>query len=307
MLRAVPHGFHRVRGGYDRRPMTPPDDPRRVWPVLAVCSWSLEPRSPQQLVDRVRATSLDRVQLDLLPLLGDPAWSDTAPILADAGIAIESGMLRMAGEDYATLASIRETGGLRPAATYPENLDRARRTADLAAALGIGLVTFHAGFIPEESGDAERAVLLDRLREVAGIFAATGVRVALETGQERAETLAAVLEEVGDGVGVNFDPANMLLYGMGDPVAALARLAPRVLQIHAKDALPSREADAWGQEVPLGEGAVDWQAFLTLAATAAPEAALVIEREAGTHRVADVHQGAALLRERCRGLAGERA
>lgn len=275
-----------------------PERAREDWPMLAVCSWSLEPRTPKQLVERVRATSLDRVQLDLQPLLEDPAWGDTPAILADAGIAIESGMVRMAGEDYSSLASIRETGGLRPEATYPENLERARRAADRAATLGIGLVTFHAGFIPEESADPQRGVLLDRLREVAGVFTAVGVRVALETGQERAETLAAVLEEVGGGIGVNFDPANMILYGMGDPVAALDRLAPWVLQIHAKDALPSPTAEAWGREVPLGSGAVDWPAFLSLAASSAAEASLVIEREAGTHRVADIHRAAEFLRQR---------
>lgn len=279
--------------------MTTSSEPlRRAWPVLAVCSWSLEPRTPRQLAERVKAASLDRVQLDLLPLLDDPEWAAAPPVLADAGIAIESGMIRMAGEDYTSLASIRESGGVRPSATYPENLERCRRAADLAARIGIGLVSFHAGFIPEDPADPERPVLLDRLREVAGIFAAAGIALALETGQERAETLEEVLAEVGGGVGVNFDPANMILYGMGDPVAALDRLADRVLQIHAKDALPAASPGEWGAEVPLGSGAVPWDPFLRIAATRAPHAAIVIEREAGSHRVADAHAAAELLRSR---------
>ncbi|HIA27537.1 MAG TPA: hypothetical protein EYN79_05370, partial [Planctomycetes bacterium] len=88
-----------------------------------------------------------------------------------------------------------------------------------------------------------------------------GVKLALETGQESAATLEGALEALGrSDVGVNFDPANMILYGMGNPVEALVRLAPRVAQIHIKDALASEVAGEWGSEVVVGTGEVDWQA-----------------------------------------------
>ncbi len=266
----------------------------------AVCSWSLRPRDAAELVGLVRRAGCAAVQLHLDPLRG--AWdeAETVARLADAGVGIVSGMMTMQGEDYGTLESIRRTGGVRPDGTWPANLGAARANADLAARLGVRLVTFHAGWIPHDPLDPERAVMLRRLATLVEVFAACGVRVGLETGQETAGTLLCVLREL-PGASVNFDPANMLLYGMGDPHAALAELAPRVAQIHLKDARRSREPGAWGDEVPLGEGEVDWPRFLRIAQSACPGAGMVIEREAGERRVEDVAAAVAWI-HRCRGV-----
>jgi sugar phosphate isomerase/epimerase len=160
-------------------------------------------------------------------------------------------------------------------------------------------VTFHAGFIPHEAS-ATRAKLFDRLREVGDLFANEGARIALETGQESADTLAQALDALGeDSIGVNFDPANMILYGMGDPVRAVASLAPRILQVHIKDALPTVTAGTWGSEVCVGTGAVDWSAFFAALAAVPASLRLAVEREAGDQRVPDIRAALALV-ERCR-------
>ncbi len=256
----------------------------------AVCSWSLRPTSPADLVDAVTSCGLGAVQLALDPLRrGDWAPAATVKRLGEAGIRIVSGMMEMEGEDYASLESIRETGGLRPDATWEANLAAASANAAVAAALDLELVSFHAGFLPHDPDDPERGRMLDRLNAVAEAFSTRGVAVALETGQETAETLLGVLEALGrEDVGVNFDPANMILYGMGDPVEAVRVLGPHVRQIHVKDATPATTAGAWGEEVPVGTGAVDWPAFLAAAEQVAPEAGWVIEREAGDRRATDV-------------------
>ena len=88
--------------------------------------------------------------------------------------------------------------------------------------------------------------------------------------------------------GVNFDPANMILYGMGDPVDALRRLAPRVRQVHVKDARAARMPGTWGEEVRVGTGEVDWPAFFGVLRAGAPHVDLMIEREAGEDRVGDI-------------------
>ncbi len=217
--------------------------------------------------------------------------------LAQAGIAIRSGMMATAGESYASIDSIRRTGGVRPDAHWAANLERARAVADLARTSGIPLVTLHAGFLPEDRRDAERAKLVDRLSAVADAFEEAGVRVGLETGQERAETLLEVLDEVGSrALGINFDPANMILYGNGDPVDALEMLAPRVVQVHVKDARASRSSGEWGQEVPVGTGEVDWPRFFAVLDRAQPKVDLMIERESGNQRVADVRTAREFLR-----------
>jgi L-ribulose-5-phosphate 3-epimerase len=265
--------------------------------TVAVCSWSLQARTARELATRVRETGVRAVQLALDPLrTGAMPFAEVTTAFGEAGITVVSGMMTMAGEDYSTLESIRRTGGVRPDATWAANREAAAENARVARALGIGLVTFHAGFLPHDPADPERHVLLERLQNMADAFAAEGVAVALETGQESAGTLRALLQALGrSDVGVNFDPANMILYGMGDPVSALRELAPYVRQIHIKDALPAADAGEWGTEVPVGEGAVDWGAFFTAVRETRIDADLVIEREAGSARVADVQRAAALI------------
>lgn len=223
--------------------------------------------------------------------------------LGQAGITALSGMMSMAGEDYTTLESIARTGGVRADGAWHANFKAAGRNAEIAKELGLTLVTFHAGFLPhgpsrEEQG--ERAKMIERLRQLAEVFGSRGVRVALETGQETADTLLSVLRDVNAGlgearrVGVNFDPANMILYGMGDPITALRALRAHVVQVHVKDAVATTTPGTWGEEVRVGTGRVDWKAFFgELGEGAACDAA--IEREAGESRVEDVRAARVLV------------
>lgn len=274
--------------------------PRRV----GVCTWSLRPGTVAELVERVRATGLATVQLGLEPLVAgrmDPMATGRA--LAAAGIGIASGALAFPSEDYSTLESIRVTGGVAPDDAWPAIAAAGEAGAGIAATLGIPLVTFHAGWLPHDPADPRRAVLLDRVRTVARSFTARGIGVALETGQETADTLLEVLAELADlPVGVNFDPANMILYGMGDPIHALERLAPYVRQVHLKDALPAVRPGEWGTEVPAGEGAVDWDAFFRVLRARLPGVNVMIEREAGEDRVEDIRQAAGLAAHHLGGL-----
>ena len=263
-----------------------PVDPDR----LGVCSWSLRPTSDVDLTTRLKALGVGAVQLALDPVLESPDDFGTAiPRLRDAGIRIASGMLEAVGEDYSTLESIARTGGVRPDEHWPATRARAERVAALAGREGIPLVTMHAGFIPHDAADPGRAVVLDRLRTIADLFATAGVRLGLETGQESAATLIAALEALDHpNVGVNFDPANMILYGMGDPIEAIRLLAPRVVQVHAKDALPTETPGTWGREMPLGQGAVDWASFMPEVLGLVPAVDVVIEREGGDDRSGDI-------------------
>lgn len=265
---------------------------------IAVCSWSLQPDGPRSLVDRVHECGLDAVQLALDPIrTGGWDEAETVRTLRDGGVRIVSGMMATLGEDYSSLLSIRKTGGFRPDGTWEANREAARANADLASRLGLDLVTLHAGFIPQRRSDPEYWKFIERLQEVADIFAARSVRIALETGQESANGLLGALEDIErPGVGVNFDPANMILYGMGDPVPSMERLAPRIAQIHIKDAVASAKKDEWGTEVPVGDGEVDWREFFKVVKDRVVVRHLVIEREAGDQRVADIRQALELVR-----------
>lgn len=256
---------------------------------LAVCSWSLQTESPGDLVSKVRSLGLSKVQLALNEHRGSEGGAVIGKVLADAGIEIVSGMFGTMGEDYSSLESIRRTGGVVPDETWAANLALARKSADSAASLGLGLVTFHAGFLPEDSSTPDYVKLLGRLRALAEMFAGEGVELAFETGQEDAESLLRFLEDLAvPTAGVNFDPANMILYGKGDPVAGLRTLLPWLKQVHIKDAIATKVPGTWGSEVVVGTGEVDWPAFFTVLSGAGYSGALCIEREAGETRVPDI-------------------
>jgi sugar phosphate isomerase/epimerase len=257
---------------------------------LAVCSWSLQPTSPQQLVEHLRAIGLNRVQLALDPLRENASvWGVAAGLFRQNGVGIVSGMFGTVGEDYTSLESIHRTGGLVPDDTWDENWENAQTTASLAQQLGIKLVTFHAGFLPHDESDPEFEKLQHRVRLVADVFASKGIDLAFETGQESAGTLKGFLEKLGRvNVGVNFDPANMILYDKGDPIEALRTLASWVKQCHLKDANRTKTSGTWGEEVPVGTGQVDWRKFFAVLREIQFTGPCCIEREAGGQRVADI-------------------
>src|SRR5439155_9107035 len=110
------------------------------------------------------------------------------------GIELVSGMVTTVGEDYSTMDSIRRTGGIVPDSTWKENWRNFETNAALARSLGLRLVTFHAGFLPHDPNDPGFKKLLERLRQMADLFAEFGLQLGLETGQETAESLNDFLE-----------------------------------------------------------------------------------------------------------------
>ena len=186
---------------------------------LAVCSWSLQPAGPQDLITKLEVTGLRRVQLALDPLRETPGvWGETEGLFRQHGLTVVSGMFGCVGEDYSTLEAIRVTGGIAPDATWEQNWTNIRATAALAQQLGLKLVTFHAGFLPHDEKDPNFTKMLRRLAEVADVFKAANISLGLETGQETAPDLVQLLQQLKrPNVGVNFDPANMILYDKGDP------------------------------------------------------------------------------------------
>jgi sugar phosphate isomerase/epimerase len=257
---------------------------------LAVCSWSLQPTNPQQLLQQLRQIDLPRLQLALDPLREKPeVWGDCASQAAAAGIQLVSGMFGCVGEDYTTMESIRRTGGIVPDHTWEQNWRNIEQTAHLARTMNLRLVSFHAGFLPHDPAEDGYDKLVDRLRKVADLFARGGMELALETGQETAATLRSFLEKLDrKNVGVNFDPANMILYDKGDPIAALRVLFPWLKQCHIKDARRTRTPGTWGDEVVAGTGEVRWREFFEVLRDGGFHGYCAIEREAGSQRVADI-------------------
>ena len=256
---------------------------------LGVCSWSLQPSNPADLVSKIAHCGLSSTQLALDPLSsGDWKVDELVQVFDDQEISVCSGMMTTIGEDYTTLESIKVTGGLRPDEHWEENQSRSLANAEVAKNLGLTLVTLHAGFIPDHAS-AEYKTMTDRIKAIADIFESNGITLALETGQERAEDLLHMLDLPNmSEVGVNFDPANMILYGMGDPAEAIELLRDRIVQVHMKDAIQTKVPGTWGAEVSAGEGEVDWRHFFRVINDLPNAIDVVIEREAGDDRNNDI-------------------
>jgi sugar phosphate isomerase/epimerase len=241
-------------------------------------------------MDQLQRIGIPRLQIGLDPLRESPSvWGALPELCQRRGVTLVSGMFGTLGEDYSTLESIQRTGGVVPDAAWPGNWRNIQAAADLAQKLNLKLVTFHAGFLPHEESDPRFKTLLQRVSMIADLFATKGIELGFETGQETADTLAAFLRKLNmPSVGVNFDPANIILYGKGDPIAALETLGPWLKQCHIKDAVKTKVPGTWGEEVAVGTGEVDWRAFFRTLERLQFRGNLVIEREAGEQRAADI-------------------
>jgi sugar phosphate isomerase/epimerase len=269
--------------------------------AVGVCSWSLQPRSIPEL-----KRLMDRLGIDVVQIAcGDPhhaAWDegDAMPAAARAaGFRMSGAMLGFPGEDYTTPQTIQRTGGFGPKEQRPERLDRFRWALDRVKQLGLTDLMLHAGFIPQE-GDPDRKPMLDVLSQVGDLAKSAGVTVAFETGQETADLLRKTLDDLrSPNLKVNFDPANMLLYDMGDPLRAVEILGPDIRSVHVKDANRPTVKGQWGEELPLGRGQVNIKEFVRTLQRVGYRGPLCIEREVGDQagRVRDIEQGIKVLRE----------
>ena len=197
-----------------------------------------------------------------------------------------STMIAAVGEDYTTLDSIRRTGGIVPDKNWAENKKIVTAGAKLTKELGCRYMLMHAGFL-DESDPKAYATYLARVTWIRDECAKYGVTLILESGQETAEDLAKFLAKV-PGVGINLDPANMILYDKGRPMEALRTLRPWIRQIHVKDACRTKVPGTWGDEVPWGEGEVGGDAFVVELEKGGFTGNYVVEREGGDNRVGDI-------------------
>jgi sugar phosphate isomerase/epimerase len=250
------------------------------------------------VADEMRKIDVKNVHLALQPFLeGDERHGAAEGALTrgyvhglvDSGAwTVTAAMLSFSYEDYTTPVTIRRTGGIVPDAHWAANQKLIRAAAKLTAELKAPYLTLHAGFLDESNPKALKTYV-ERVQFIADVCGEAGVKLLLESGQETAGDLVKFLGMV-KGVGVNFDPANMILYGKGDPVAAIPLLAPWIEHIHVKDANFTNKPGTWGEEVVWGDGAVNPCAFFAALGKAGYKGAFAIEREVGDSaaRAADI-------------------
>jgi len=189
------------------------------------------------------------------------------------------------------------TLGLVPGAFRYERLKMLVRGADFAVQIGTTDLITHVGFIPENPNEAEYKSLVAALRYLARYCQERGLYFLFETGQETPVTLLRTIEDIRlPNLGINLDPANLILYGKANPVDALDVFGKYVRGVHAKDGLYPTTGSELGKEVPLGEGKVNFPALVArLKSLGVPEA-LTIEREiSGEAQIRDILMAKNLL------------
>jgi sugar phosphate isomerase/epimerase len=257
-------------------------------------------RDPADTIAELTRLGIRSGQLCLpgdLDLSCAPQWRDA---LQAAGFRVYTVFAAYEGESYADIPTVQRTVGFVPPATRNERERRTIAASDFAAAIGAPGIATHIGFVPESPDDADYLAVRDMVRRVCDHAARHGQTFALETGQEPAPVLLAFLNDVGrPNLGINFDPANLILYGTGDPIEALGILGARVLSVHCKDGdwPDPGTPGSLGKECALGAGSVGIAHYLRRLDEIGYRGPLAIEREASdpVRRMKDIEAAIELL------------
>lgn len=172
------------------------------------------------------------------------------------------------------------TLGIVPVTYRQMRIDQLCRWADFAAEAGAPALITHCGFLPENITDPEFETVAVAIDEIGRHCKKLGIGFWFETGQETPVVLLRFFEEVGlDNLGINLDPANLLMYGKGNPIDALHVFGKYVRAIHAKDGMPPTNGRELGPEVKVGTGFVRYPQFIPALLDCGFEGDLTIERE----------------------------
>lgn len=214
--------------------------------------------------------------------------------------------------------------GFQDKTQNPAKVEKSKRILDLALELGTNVVTTHIGIVPDDPKSEVYASMHEACDELSRYATSMGAYFAIETGPETSAHLKSFLDGLSSrGVSVNFDPANMVMVTGDDPALGVHTLKDYIVHTHAKDGIRLREIDprliygALGfdpldhdkiaeaaesgdafREVPLGEGGVDWDAYLKALHDIGYRGYLTIEREVGANPEADIAAAVTFLRER---------
>lgn len=193
----------------------------------------------------------------------------------------------------------QETLGLLPTAYRAMRVEELIKGAEFATKIGVNSITTHAGFIPENPHSADYHGLISALKAVAQRAKELGIEFRFESGQETPITLLRAIQDIGtDNLGINLDPANLIVYGKANPCDALMTIGKYVKGVHAKDGKYPTDGKFLGEETPLGEGLVNFQRLIPLLKEYGYDGPLTIEREIeGEQQIVDILKGKKLLEQ----------
>lgn len=195
------------------------------------------------------------------------------------------------------------TLGLVPAAWRASRLNELLAASGFAEKIGVTDVITHVGFLPENPYDPDFIGVVAALRVLASYMKKKGQYFLFETGQETPVTLVRAIEAIGTGnLGINFDTANLILYGKANSADAVDVFGQYVRNLHCKDGEYPVNGRNLGAEKPLGQGRANLPLVLKKLAAKGYTGPLTIEREiSGEEQIRDI----IAARDMLRGIAAE--
>jgi len=229
---------------------------------------------------------------------GREAAEDTRKAADAAGVTITSVWCGWSGPAVWDFVDGPSTIGLVPAQYRATRLSELKRGAEFAAWLGVENLITHVGFLPLNPKDPDYVGTVEAIKEVADHCGERGLYFCFETGQEPPVVLLRCIQDVGrPNLGINLDPANLLMYGNGNPVDALDLLGPYIRDVHAKDGDYPTDGRRLGPERVLGEGRVNFPVLVPKLKSCGYAGSLTIEREiSGPQQTADIRRAIEVLR-----------
>lgn len=253
---------------------------------IGVCTWSIDRHDPVGALATIR----DRLGLGVAQVgfFGRAAIdsADAERIRAAAGearIELAATFVGYDDQDYSSIEAITRTGGFMPDEHWTARLELTLRAAKLTQALELNKLGIHVGTLPPDRNSPAFSRLVERTQRAADGANEHGVTLLIETGPDPADLLTAFLDALArPNVQINFDPANIVAYGSGDPVQAVAHLRGRIALVHVKDALASKRPGAdWGGEAFPGSGEADIPRVVSKLRATGYRGPLLIERRTG--------------------------
>ena len=242
---------------------------------------SLRKDTFEERLEEAAKLNIDGVQLCMKTGLSDEKAKEYLKRVEDKGLEISS----VCGD----------IGGYANAAENEAKVKQFKEILDLSVKLGCNIVTSHIGRLPEEDPETYQTIF-KACKSIADYAASIGAVFAIETGPEKAVILKRFLDEIDSkGIGVNLDPANLVMCSCDDAAAACGVFGDYIVHTHAKDGINT--GGRTYLEVPLGQGGVHYDTYLPALHAAGYDGFLAIERECGDDPLKDIGMAVDFLRD----------
>lgn len=209
--------------------------------------------------------------------------------LKETGVEATTVFIGFQGEDYSDVSAVQRTAGFSVNENLRERIGFAKKVCDLTSELGVKIVAAHVGFIPEEENSPIYKQMFDSISEVVGYAGKKGLIFSFETGQEKPETLLNFIKKLNlRNAKINFDTANLMLYGKARSIDGIGILKDYIVNVHIKDGYWPKEKDKIGDQAPIGEGEADIRGCIKKLAEVGYKGPLIIEREGGEDKIKDI-------------------